>query len=339
MQGSTSSHGGLPALSVSCANFPAVSTSPSAGSEYARQIIAAHDRGEFAVHRPIYHHRLRDGYLDARRDNRQTGLQDWYRLSLEDIVHDDDRDSSPPSSGSARSEDTMTPSTSPQFASHREDHWSSAHSDAGRSDRSSSMEDVIPPSIWRVARPAALHPVKASVPDRAKSTRAPPKPRRRASTSNVVRPANIVRPADVILPSTWRAAKIHASQAIKASANATATTTAPSVPPKPARRASMPQVVPQPTRRLRSRVSARHDPAWQAAMAATGTKISVAMGLYLDGKITVNGQHAITVPRDEPCERCRLAGKECMVADKVREKNLVSGICSYCIRQRRKCAT
>lgn len=331
MQGWTSFLRGLPALSDPCANFPAVSSSPSAGSEYAREIIAAHDRGEFTVHRPNYQHRPRDGYRDARRDDRQTGLQDWYRLSLEDILRDDDRDSSPPSSGSARSEDTMTPSTSPQFASHQEDHWSSAHSDAGRSDRSSSMEDVIPPSIWRVARPPALHPMKASVPDRVTPTRAPPKPRRRASTSTVVRSAN------VIPPSTWRVAKINASQAIKASADATAT--APSVAPKTARRAPMSQAAPQPTRRLRSRISARHDPAWQAAMAATGTKISVAMGLYLDGKITVNGQHAITVPRDEPCERCRLAGKECMVADKAREKNLVSGICSYCIRQRRKCAT
>lgn len=74
-------------------------------------------------------------------------------------------------------------------------------------------------------------------------------------------------------------------------------------------------------------------------MATTGKGISVTMGLYLDGEITVNGHYAATVLREPACARCRAAGRECRVVDAARERNLGSGICSYCIRQRRKCSS
>lgn len=160
--------------------------------------------------------------------------------------------------------------------------------DMARSDRSSSVDDVIPGSIFYTVKPFVSHPTTATA----------------TSTTPPVFPA-------APQPQPRRAAP--------------APRRAPAVPPA------------APRNRVRANVSARHDPAWKAAMQATGTKIGVAMGLYLDGEITVNGQYAVTMARDPPCGRCTAAGRECRVLDRARERNLVSAICSHCIRQRRKC--
>lgn len=147
--------------------------------------------------------------------------------------------------------------------------------DGRRSDRSSSLEDVIPPSIHRAPKPAPAPTL----------------------------PSSSLALAAALPPAARRAPKSRAAK------------------------------------RGRARVSARHDPGWQAAMAASGSKIGITMGRYIDGDITVNGEYAITIPRAPPCARCRVAGRECKVLDMTREKNLVSGICSHCIRHRRKCTS
>lgn len=218
-----------------------------------------------------------------------------YQLSIADIIRadNDSRHTSHWAIPSATvnpsdTSTTSTPTTPPPAA------WSSSHSDSGRSDRSSSLEDVIPPSVWRVGRPAARHPPRAT------------SARRHIAMSHVG-PSSSGHP-----PAFWGVVK--------------------NTPAPPLRRRAAAAGV-------RGNITARQDPAWQAAMKATGKGISVTMGLYLDGEIAVGGVRAATVVRDPPCERCRLAGRECRVVDKARERNIVSGICSFCIRQRRKCAT
>ncbi|KAL0633682.1 hypothetical protein Q9L58_007405 [Maublancomyces gigas] len=60
----------------------------------------------------------------------------------------------------------------------------------------------------------------------------------------------------------------------------------------------------------------RNGPEWKAAMKASGTKIGVAMGMYMSGELKVNGKHAATVLRSPPCARCRKYGlKNCRVLD------------------------
>lgn len=87
-------------------------------------------------------------------------------------------------------------------------------------------------------------------------------------------------------------------------------------------------------------VISRNGPAWKAAMAASGTKIGVAMGMYLSGDIKVNGKHAATVLRIPPCERCGMMGKsDCRVLDLAKEENLVTRMCNHCIRAAQKCAS
>lgn len=87
-------------------------------------------------------------------------------------------------------------------------------------------------------------------------------------------------------------------------------------------------------------VISRDGPAWKAAMAASGTKIGVTMGMYMDGDIKVNGKHATTVLRIPPCERCRRMGRsDCRVLDLAKEENLVTRMCNHCIRAGTKCAT
>lgn len=85
-------------------------------------------------------------------------------------------------------------------------------------------------------------------------------------------------------------------------------------------------------------IVSRTGPEWKAAMAASGTKIGVAMGLYMDGDITVDGKYAVTKLRVPVCKRCRESGrKECRVVDPPREVNLASRMCGYCLRSAKGC--
>lgn len=315
-------------LRPSLADSSAPSESIRVASPYDPHINATHSTGYFAGNSKRYYRALQGGRLDARQESYQAGQQNAYRLSIADVIRDDEQRQRRPAVKPGKNPPMKTciaSMTTAMAEAEDEDNWPSDRSDAGRSDRSSSLEDVIPPAIWCVARPAALHPTKASIPATTRS--APPPgtiPRHRGSMSYVG------RSTDVIPPSFWGVAKHRSVRVTQPFAPASATS------PKARHRARRSPAL---TRSVRSSVSARHDPAWIAAMTATGKKISVTMGLYLAGEITVNGEYAATVLRATPCERCRVSGRECRVADKSREKNLVSDICSYCIRQRRKCAT
>lgn len=73
-------------------------------------------------------------------------------------------------------------------------------------------------------------------------------------------------------------------------------------------------------------------------MAASGTKIGLAMGLYMDGEISVGGRYAVTKERVPMCKRCRDSGKkECRVVDPRWEVNLVTRMCGYCLRSAQGC--
>ncbi|KAL0634811.1 hypothetical protein Q9L58_006244 [Maublancomyces gigas] len=318
----------LSTLLPSLADSSAPSESIRVASQYDPHINATHSTGYSAGNGKRYHKALQGGRLDARQESHQAGQQNAYRLSIADVIRDDERRRARPAvkpGKKAPIKACIAYMTTPIAEAEEEDNWPSDRSDAGRSDRSSSLEDVIPPSIWRVARPAASHPTKASIPATTRSALQPRAiPRHRGSMSYVG------RSTDVIPPSFWGVAKHRSVRLAQPFVPASTTS------PKTRHRA---RISPALARDVRSSVSARHDPAWKAAMTATGKKISVTMGLYLAGEITVNGEYAATVLRETPCERCRVSGRECRVADKSREKNLVSDICSYCIRQRRKCAT
>lgn len=74
-------------------------------------------------------------------------------------------------------------------------------------------------------------------------------------------------------------------------------------------------------------------------MKESGTKIGLAMGMYMSGEIQVNKKYAVTILRDPPCARCRVAGRECRVLDMAREPNLVTKMCNHCIRRAEGCST
>lgn len=308
-------------LSVSLANYTPVTHSISALSEDAHEMHSTPDRGYLAS---LGNDFQSDYWDDVAQDECQADRQDRqdrYQLSIADIMHEDYGRCGHPTSPAAEIALTETSSTStatPKPADNQDDNWSSSQSEAGRSDRSSSMEDVIPPSIWRVGRPAALHPTKSDTV--ASIISAAPKLRCYSSMSHVGPSSNVMS------PSFWGVVKHPVFQDDN-----------PLVPtPNPSRNTRR---RPPTVRRVHGMNTARQDPGWQAAMATTGKGISVTMGLYLDGEITVNGQHAATVLRDPPCRRCIDTGRECRVVDTTKDKNLVSGICGFCTRQRRKCAT
>ncbi|KAL0636389.1 hypothetical protein Q9L58_004639, partial [Maublancomyces gigas] len=297
---------------------PISALSESALSKYTREMRSTPERGYLASPDNDFQS---DHWDDVAQDDCQAGRQDRYQLSTADIMHEDYGRCGHPSSTAAEIALTETSSTStatPKPTDNQDDHWPSSQSDAGRSDRSSSMEDVIPPSIWRVGRPAALHPTKSDTV--ASSISAAPKLRCYTSMSHVGPSTNVMS------PSFWGVVKHPFLQAAN-----------PPVPtPAPSRNTRRRSAI---VRRVHGITTARQDPGWRAAMAITGKGISVTMGLYIDGEITVNGQHAATGLRDPPCRRCRETGRECRVVDTTKDKNLVSGICGFCTRQRRKCAT
>lgn len=323
-------------LAMSPVNQGADGRSISPATDYAHQINASREKGYLEGHQEGYLIGHRDGRLEAHDKAReeghyqghQEGLQEGYQLALSNILNDAQRhQENPPfrAAEPATAKNSMTARTTPSAAVNME---VDDPCDENRSDRSSSLEDIIPPAFWRPAKHTMPRVTDPSAP--ALTTPTVPEP---AQINHGAPSHAIAEPIQLGHRATPLVAPERTQTDPRGISPATPEPTLTSL------RATTRRAGPSGGRRVGAYISARRDPAWQAAMEVSGMKIGLTMGLYLDGQITVNGQYAITVPRQPPCERCNAAGRDCRVLDMAREKNLVSGICNFCIRHRRKCVT